>query len=182
MFLLEYLKHPVRVGAIAPSSKVLAQEMMKPVDFENARVIVEYGPGTGSFTKELFVRKKPETKLVLIEQNQTFFQEMTAQYHGKNNTVVLHGSAEDAVTLLSAEGHTQADVVISGLPFTSLPQSVTLGVFDATKRILGERGIFVTFQYSRVKEKLFAQHFLIVNRSRVRRNLPPAYIYVLKNP
>ncbi len=50
-FLRQYVMHPRSVGAIAPSGKNLALKMMEPIDFNNAKVIVEYGPGTGSFTK-----------------------------------------------------------------------------------------------------------------------------------
>ena len=50
MFLLEYIKNPRKVGAIMPSSKYLAHEMISSIDFENIDCIVEYGPGTGVFT------------------------------------------------------------------------------------------------------------------------------------
>ena len=66
MFLWEYIKHPLRVGAVAPSGRGLARKMMEPVDFKQASVIVEYGPGTGSFTREILSRKSSETKLILI--------------------------------------------------------------------------------------------------------------------
>ena len=156
--------------------------MMEPLDFERSSVIVEYGPGTGSFTRELFARKRPETKLVLLEQNAEFFREMYEQYHGKYNTLVLRGSAEHAdALLLEATGIQTADAIVSGLPFTSLPLEVTLRVFRATRRILGAEGIFVTFQYTRLKEGLFSRNFEIVDRLRELRNLPPAYVYVMKN-
>lgn len=180
MFLWEYIKHPLRVGAVAPSGRGLARKMMEPVDFKQASVIVEYGPGTGAFTREILSRKSSETKLILIEQNETFFRNMHARCHGRDNTVVLHGSAEEADRLIREQGAVCADAVISGLPFASLPKSVSLNIFAATRRLLREDGIFVTFQYSRVKEGLFARHFQIAEVLRERRNLPPAYVYVLK--
>lgn len=180
MFFLEYLRHPVRVGAIAPSGKPLARKMMEPVDFENARVIVEYGPGTGAFTREILARKRPETRLICIEQNDTFFQEISALCRGAENVTVVHGSAEEADILAAAQGCPQADAVISGLPFTSLPKMVSLRIFGATQRLIGEKGAFITFQYTRLMEAFFLRHFALVNRLRVKINLPPAYVYVLK--
>ncbi len=50
MFLLEYIKNPSKVGAIAPSSRYLADGMIQSIDFNSAECIVEYGPGTGVFT------------------------------------------------------------------------------------------------------------------------------------
>ena len=180
MFLLEFLKHPLRVGAVAPSGRGLARKMMEPVDFHRAEVIVEYGPGTGAFTREILSRKRPETRLILIEQNETFFRELFARCQDKDNTTVLFGSAEEADRLVRELGFTRANAVISGLPFTSLPQGVSLRVFAATRQLIRDDGVFVTFQYSKVKEGLFAQYFQIAKVLRERRNLPPAYVYVLK--
>ena len=105
---------------------------------------------------------------------------MHARCHGRDNTVVLHGSAEEADRLIREQGAVCADAVISGLPFASLPKSVSLNIFAATRRLLREDGIFVTCQYSRVKEGLFARHFQIAEVQLERRYLPPAYVYVLK--
>ena len=179
MFLWEYLKHPFRVGAVAPSGRGLSRKMMEPVDFHQAEVIVEYGPGTGAFTREILSRKRPETRLVLIEQNDTFFRELYARCQGKDNTTVIHGSAEEADRLVWELGVSCADAVISGLPFTSLPQGVSLRVFAATRQLIRDDGVFVTFQYSKVKEGLFARHFQIREVLREWHNLPPAYVYVL---
>ena len=71
-FLLEYLKNPRTIGAVAPSGNNLARKMIKPINFKSANVIVEYGSGTGSFTRELVIHRKPETVLILIEQNKKF--------------------------------------------------------------------------------------------------------------
>lgn len=57
-FIKQYIKNPKFVGAIAPSSKKLAAAMMQPIDFEKAKCIVEFGPGTGVFTEEIMRRKK----------------------------------------------------------------------------------------------------------------------------
>ncbi len=180
MFLWEYIKHPFCIGAVAPSGRRLSRRMMEPVNFSRAEVIVEYGPGTGSFTRELLSRKRPETKLVLIERNGTFFREMYRRCHETDNTVVLHGSAEDVECLLREQGLDHADAVVSGLPFTSLSSHASFRVLAATRRLLREDGVFVAFQYSRLKEGLFARYFTIAEVMRVRHDLPPAYGYVLK--
>ena len=145
MFLWEYLKHPRAVGALAPSSRRLAETMMEPLDFRRAEVIVEYGPGTGAFTELLLARKRPETRLILIEQNPAFFRRLFSRYHGRENTTVQYGSAENAVRLLQECGVQKADAVVSGLPFTSLPQEVTLRVFAATKCLLGLEHFLYTY-------------------------------------
>ena len=62
-FLSEFIKHPKNTGAIAPSSNILAKAMVDAIDFDVAKCIVELGPGTGSFTKEIMKRKRKEQHL-----------------------------------------------------------------------------------------------------------------------
>ena len=180
-FIKEYVRNPRSVGAVAPSSKVLARKMVKAVDFENARCIVEYGPGTGSFTRQILARKKEETILFLIEQNETFYYKLRTLYGARKDIVVIHGSAEHADTLIRARGASQADYVISGLPFTSLPQEVTYRIFKATRHIIGRNGLFITFQYSNVRKAFFEHYFVMERVCLALRNIPPARVYVMKN-
>ena len=180
-FLKEYIKHPRTVGAVAPSGKGLSRKMMEPLDFEHAKVIVEYGPGTGSFTELLFMKKKPETRLILIEQNDTFFEQMRERFDGHAHTTVLHGSAEQADTLCAYLGIKSADYVVSGLPFTSLPADTSYRIFKATRHLIGRKGRFVTFQYSKVKKPFFERYFDFADILFELRNLPPAYVFVMKN-
>ena len=177
----EFLKHPRRIGAIAPSGKHLSAEMMAPIDFASAKVIVEYGPGTGSFTRELVARRRPDTVLILIEQNKTFCDQLWASYGGLPNFFLAHGSAGSAGRCLEACGVQSADYVVSGLPFTSLPAALSDRILNATKPALGQEGKFITFQYSLVKQKFFEQYFQITDCRKVIKNLPPAYVLVMKN-
>lgn len=180
-FLLEYLKHPRKVGAIAPSGKELAKTMMRPIDFETADVIVEYGPGTGAFTKMLCEKKKPETLLLLIEQNEHFYKRLVSMFKGEPNVRILNGDAKDVNRYLRQRGYAHADYIVSGLPFTSLPGVVSDGILKATKSALGAEGVFITFQYSLLKRRYFERFFGISDCLRQIKNLPPAYVFVMKN-
>ena len=177
----EFLKHPRRIGAIAPSGKHLAAKMMTPIDFTSAKVIVEYGPGTGSFTKELVARRRPDTALILIEQNETFCGQLRAAFGNLPNLFIVHGSAGNVGQYLEACGVRSADYIVSGLPFTSLPASVSDHILNAAKPALGQEGKFITFQYSLVKKKFLEQYFQMTDCLRVIKNLPPAYVLVMKN-
>ena len=181
-FLKRYVKNPSKVGAIAPSGQGLTMKMMEPVDFEKAKCIVEYGPGTGAFTGELIKRKKPETRLILIEQDDWFYELMEKNYGSDPSVTVVHGTAERADRILMNLGIHHADFVVSGLPFTSLPKDVSKRIFWATDRIIGRRGVFVTFQYTLVKKKFFEKYFRFEDILFEWKNLPPAYVFVLRRP
>lgn len=179
-FLIQFLKNPRGIGAVAPSSKVLAEKMMEPINFRTAECIVEYGPGTGSFTKELIRRKREETVLILIEQNASFCRELKSKYGKRENVYIIEGSAENARKYLAACKCPAADYIVSGLPFTSLKKELTRKIFINTRRVLGQNGIFITFQYSMLKRKMFEQYFKIVGCKKEIRNFPPAYVLVMK--
>lgn len=150
-FLFEYLKHPRKIGAVAPSGKRLSHKMMEPINFLSANVIVEYGPGTGSFTRELVKRRRPDTTLILIEQNKHFCKKLEDKFNGAPDLHIINGNAENVNHYLKKYGFQNADYIVSGLPFTSLPKEVSRSILSSTNRALGAKGQFITFQYSLIK-------------------------------
>ena len=68
-FLKNFIQHPTAVGAISPSSQVLARTMIDWVDWENARGVVEFGPGTGVFTEAIQQALHPDAGFIAIEQS-----------------------------------------------------------------------------------------------------------------
>lgn len=180
-FLIEFIKHPRKIGAIAPSGKALAQKMMQPIDFSLAKVIVEYGPGTGAFTAELIKRRKKDTSLILVEQNKIFCRELFRKFAGEPNFYIVHGKAEKVKKYLKKFGFSKANYIVSGLPFTSLPAEVSDRILKAAGAAIGNNGIFITFQYSLIKKKFFEKYFDISYYLKEIKNLPPAYVFVMKN-
>lgn len=180
-FLVEYLKHPFTIGAVAPSSKYLAKKMLRNVTFNQARVIIEYGPGTGVFTEEIIKRKKPETVFLIIENNPVFYKKLKEKYESECNVKIELGSAEDVEKYMEKWKIKRADYVISGLPFASLPKSVSKAILTATGKILGTNGCFITFQYTLFKKKIFESYFKIKDISLEWVNLPPAFVLTMKN-
>ena len=180
-FLLEYMKHPSKIGAVAPSSRYLARKMVESVCFQECGCIVEYGPGTGVFTEQIVLRKKEDTVLLVIEQNEQFYEILKERYANKQNVYVIHGDAADILHYLHSRGIPQADYIISGLPFTSLPPQVSKKIFHATKKAMGEGGRFITFQYTLLKKQLFQYWFNIEHMSFELKNLPPAYVFTMTN-
>ncbi|HDR7636786.1 TPA: SAM-dependent methyltransferase, partial [Bacillus mycoides] len=72
-FLSQCITNPRNVGAVLPSSKFLAEKMMENINFENAKYIIEYGPGTGVFTEKLLKKRNSNTTLMLVENNREFY-------------------------------------------------------------------------------------------------------------
>ncbi|WP_297634994.1 rRNA adenine N-6-methyltransferase family protein [uncultured Clostridium sp.] len=176
MFVLEYIKNPRTVGAIAPSSKYLAEKMISDINFKDAKCIIEYGPGTGIFTEKILSRVKENTTVILIEINKEFYNILKDKYGHKNNVIILNESAENIDKILKEYSIEKVDYILSGLPFTSLPSDVSRKILTKTAKILEDEAGFITFQYSLLKLGFFKKYFSKLKYKRVIRNLPPAYV------
>ncbi|WP_210608284.1 class I SAM-dependent methyltransferase [Priestia flexa] len=177
LFISQYAKKPRTVGAILPSSRYLATKMVGEINFETANVIVEYGPGTGVFTKELLKRRKQGTVLLLIEINEDFYQYLLEEYSEEKNVHIIHGSAEHIKQYLEGYGIKCVDYIVSGLPFSSLPKNLSISILKEAASILRKEGMFITFQYTKMKKMFIEQFFSSMKIQREFLNLPPAYIF-----
>ena len=177
LFALQYVKHVRMVGAIAPSSEFLARKMVAPINFMKAKTIIEFGPGTGSFTKILVGRMRPGTKLLLIEHNQAFYDSLVQQFASEPNVIIAHDTAANLEELLKKHTlPTKVDYIVSGLPFASLSRETSVAILSAVVRHLNAGGVFITFQYTRLMKTLFSRYFPTIVSRREWRNIPPAYV------
>lgn len=175
-FLIEYFKSPRTIGAVAPSSERLAEKMVRDIDFQDAEVIVEYGPGTGVFTEKLVEKKKKDTLLILLEYNKDFCKQLEDKYSGHNNVIIINDSAENVDKYLVQHKINKVDYVVSGLPFASLPKEVSNKILKKTRTILKKNGLFITFQYTLLKKDFITEYFKETDIERVILNIPPAYV------
>lgn len=176
-FFSQYIRHPRRVGAILPSSRHLAEQMVSSINFASSGCIIEYGPGTGVFTEQLILKKQPHTTLLLIENNKEFYEMLNRKYGAIENVHVIHDSAERIAHYMKAYGVDGVDYVVSGLPFASLPKEVSERILTETRKVLGEDGEFITFQYSRFKQKYLQSFFSDIQIDKVVFNMPPAFVF-----
>jgi len=183
-FLAAFLRSPGKIGAIAPSSPYLARRMLHGVDLDGDRAVIEFGPGTGPFTRALEAALPDPSRYLGIEHNRDFV-DLLARRHAAMK--VVHGSAEDAVSHAADAGIEPESIamILCGLPFASLPESVQAGVVDALRQLLRPGAVFRTFQYvhswplpAAIRyRRMMAEHFGPCQRSRaVLRNLPPAFV------
>lgn len=180
-FLIQYIKSPRTIGAIAPSSKKLAKKMVDDINFSTSKCIVEYGPGTGVFTDKLVKNKKKDTLLILLEFNEEFCKQLEAKYNHYDNILIINDSAENIDKHLKKHNIEKVDYVVSGLPFASLPKDISNMILNKTRKILNKNGLFITFQYTLLKKEYIASYFKAVNYERVFFNLPPAYVLKCQN-
>jgi len=180
-FIIQYFKDRRTVGAVAASSEKLAYKMVEDVNFLNASCIVEYGSGTGAFTEKILNKKKHSTIFIAIECNINFYEILKNKFRDEKNFILINGSVENIKEYLNKYNIDKVDYIVSGLPFTSLPDAMSNRILKVTKEILKDKGEFITFQYTLLKIKFFKSYFSNIKRKEVLLNLPPAYVLKCKN-
>jgi len=164
------------VGSIIPSSRILINRMLEPVDWANTRVFVEYGPGVGTFTRPILDQLGPDATLVTIDTNAEFTAYLKESIDDPR-LVAVSGSAADVEKILADRGLGQADYVLSGLPFSTLPPGVGDAIAKATAKVIRPGGAFLIYQFSPKVRDFIAPFFERIERGFEWVNVPPATLF-----
>lgn len=185
-FLREALRDPKNVGAVAPSSRKLAQMGVRYADLGNAKVVMELGPGGGAFTGEILAAMPEQARYLGIEINEAFVQVLQKEFP---EAAFVHGSAGDIGRFLEEAGHDACDRIVSGIPWSNFAPEEQDAILGKIAAAMAPQGIFVTFAYypfnhlpkGRVVKEALERHFASVRKSEiVLGNLPPAFVYVCR--
>lgn len=175
-FLRGFLKNPVMVGSIIPSSRVLIDKMLDPVDWANTRLFVEYGPGVGTFTRPVLDRLGADATLLTIDTNPDFTCYLREQI-SDSRLVTVTGSAADVEKILAERSLGHADYILSGLPFSTLPPGVGEDIAEATAKVIRPGGAFLVYQFSPKVLDFIKPHFEPIKRGFEWINVPPATLF-----
>lgn len=175
-FLRGFIKHPVMVGSVIPSSKVLIDKMLAPVDWTNCKLFVEYGPGVGTFTQHVLDRLKPDATLLTIDTNPDFTDYLNSKFADSRLQAVT-GSAANVRKIMADRGFEAADYILSGLPFSTLPAGVGPRIAEQTEAALRPGGAFLVYQFSPKVRDFIAPHFERIDKGFEWINIPPATLF-----
>jgi phospholipid N-methyltransferase len=175
-FLRGFLKNPVMVGSVIPSSRVLIEKMLRPVDWENTKLFVEYGPGVGTFTRPILEKLPEKSAMVTIDTNPDFTKFLRESIDDPR-LVAVTGSAADVQQILADRGFGKADYVLSGLPFSTLPPGVGEAIASATAEAVRRGGAFLIYQFSPKVLDFIKPHFERIDRGFEWVNVPPATLF-----
>ncbi len=176
LFARNFLKSPFMLGSVVPSSPFLVNDMMSHVDWERARVLVEYGPGVGTFTREILKRMRPDAVLVAIELNTDFVEYLHAHVRDPRFRVV-QGSAARVRSVLSEHNLAHADYIISSLPYFNMTDSLRREILEESRQALSAEGSMLLFQYTRTLLPYLESSFSSVKLNFQLFNFLPALIF-----
>lgn len=178
LFLRAFLAHPRRVGAVLPTSERAVADMLDMASLEQAGLVVELGAGTGSHTAAVLARLGPQARLVAFEIDPALADALRARLPDPRLQVVT-GSAEAVEDVLDGQ---RPDVVVSALPFTSLPAGTGRRILESTARVLAPQGVLLVLQYSPFIVRELKRVFGRLDRRVCLRNVPPAFLYACRKP
>jgi phospholipid N-methyltransferase len=181
-FFRGFLRNPGGVGSVIPSSRFLERQIIRAADLDHARCVVELGPGTGGTTAR-FLERMPETGALMAVELDQGFAELLAQKITDPRLSVFHGSAEHIQQALEERGLPAPDAVISGIPFSTIPQPIGEGITKAVYDCLAPGGRFVAYQFrGHVAER--AEHVFGKPEVTVAEflNIPPMRVYRWTKP
>ncbi|TNE53434.1 MAG: phospholipid methyltransferase [Bacteroidetes bacterium] len=164
------------VGSMTPSSKFLAEKMLKNIDFKHCKLIVELGPGNGVFTRKI-LEQLPEDACLMIFELNVHFYELLKKELDDPRVVLIHDSAENVSKYVQEAGYLCADYVVSSLPLANMSRKICEKIIQESYNILKNHGKYIQFQYSLVSKKVLDVFFQSVHLSFTPLNFPPAFVY-----
>ncbi|MBI5015157.1 MAG: methyltransferase type 12 [Deltaproteobacteria bacterium] len=174
-FFREFVKHPLQIGSVIPSSHFLERRVVEAARIRSARTIVELGPGCGGTTRALLREASPRSRVLCIELN----PRLHALVSGiDDERLIVHlGGALSLRETLSRYGLDAPDAVVSGIPFSTMSAASGSQIVREVSAVLAPGGCFVAYQLSgRVAE--LCRPVLGAERVELElRNLPPMRVY-----
>lgn len=140
-FLREFLRRPREIGSVVPSSRFLEERLVDVSGAARARLVVEFRPAPGGTTRALLRALPFDARLLAIELNPSFAADLEA--FADPRLAVHRGSALDLQDALAQRKLSAPDVVISGIPFSTMPEDIGRAILRAVWAALPPGGRFV---------------------------------------
>jgi phosphatidylethanolamine/phosphatidyl-N-methylethanolamine N-methyltransferase len=177
-FIRSWIERPLSIGAVTPSSKMLARAMARYVDPHSDGPVVELGPGTGPVTAALVEAGVDPSRLVLVEFNPAFCRILRTRYP---SATLVQGDAYSMRRLLETLLLQPAAAVVSGLPLVTKPMRQRLRLIRDAFDLMLPGAPFVQFTYS-VASPLPRRlsGFSVEASERIWMNIPPARVWVYR--
>lgn len=178
-YFLQFLKDP-KVAALGPTSKRVGKEVCKGIPSQKALNVLELGPGDGAVTSRLLSRLSDESRILAIETNPQFCEELRA-WDDPRMTVV-QDRAENFRERMKENGSREFDLIISGIPCSMLSHEAREKLVEELASSVCEGGYVILYQLSPLMRK-YLRKVLELEPMKVRMNgLFPMFIMKGRRP
>lgn len=180
-FLQAFLKNPLKVGSIAPSSPELAQKMLNEILPDKDNVVLELGVGTGAITKHLKKIVPTKESYFGIELDKDLVRLLRKNFP---ELKIVRGNACDTFSIYQKNGFGKVGYIICCLPFVSMPNEIGERILLEVDKFMEQGCVFRTFQYAhgyyfpsaiKLREHMRSRYGKAKKSQLVVKNVPPAY-------
>ncbi len=146
VFFQEFLRHPLQIGSIIPSSRFLERRIVAAAGIPSVKTVVELGPGTGGTTRAILRAMAPDAQLLSVELN-PHFHKLVCRIDDAR--LIPHlGSARELARIVSTHALDPPGAVISGIPFSTMDPTAGTQILETIASLLPPGGRFVAYQVS----------------------------------
>jgi phospholipid N-methyltransferase len=151
LFLKQSMHDMKKIGAIMPTSRSAANELVRPLTLKvGARNVLEVGAGTGAITEVIITQLTPEDRFDIIEIDPALSR-LLQQKFGHHPNVHIHNCSIEQWN----PGYTY-DVIISTIPLTNLAIENIESIFNHFQQLAAPGAVFSYLEYmSAPLKKLF---------------------------
>lgn len=190
LFLRRFLRDPVRVASVAPSSRYLARAVACGVELRSGDAVIELGPGTGALTAALHgaIAAHPGVRYLGIERDAVLVNHLQ---QGFPDLCFVAGDAGRLADIAKDAAITRARLLVCGVPMILFDPRERVALMDACVNQLADDGAFRAISYIHCWPSRGARDMRALLRSRFRhsrvsaivwRNIPPALVLEASSP
>lgn len=175
-FLRSFFSRPGRVGAVLPTSRRTVRATLDMAPIAEARCVVELGAGTGPYTREILARLGAYGRLLAFELDPALAAALARDLPDPRLKVI----ADSAARLEAHLDGQRPEVIVSALPFTTLPGALRSEVLEVASKVLADGGVMLVLQYSPFMQRDLERTFGSVQRTLSPLNVPPAVLFACR--
>ena len=140
LFFRHWLRHPLEIGALLPSSAAVGRAMAKEVALDRPGMVLELGGGTGAVTASLLEAGCPAERLIVIEREAALADTLRRRFPASR---VIEADACAIGAILTELGVAQLAAIVSSLPIKWFPLVGQRAVILPSLARAGSGGSFI---------------------------------------
>jgi len=181
LFLKRFFLNRKEIWSIIPSSKFLAKKIVVSDYIKHSKVIVEIWAWTGSFTNEIFKYNLEWKKLFIIEKDKHLYDLLVKKYPDYE-AYIYNYDMLDLGELLDEKWIETIDLIISGIPWRSLPENIFHWfMWNIVLKYFSDNSIFMQFSYFQNTKNILKKYFKTINMKDCWLNMPKATVFTCSN-
>jgi len=175
LFFRRWVKNPLQMGSIVPSSPALCRRVAKHAHVQPGEAVIELGAGTGVISNALLESGLAPERLFVVEIVRDMANHLRAELPAKAN--VIEGDARRLPALIPTDWHGKIGTVVVGIPLVLLPFAEQRRFIDAIEAVAPGRG-FILYSYCVTSPLPWKKHGLVAKREAwTPLNFPPASVW-----